>query len=146
MIPRPTVINQIDRALGIHPIAALLGPRQCGKTTVARMFAERQPSTYFDLEDPVDVRRLSAPMTVLQELSGLVIIDEVQRRPEQPVRCVSPLKTCRSNIFGWSIQDARNTHSTTGYRSFRLTRSRGWRQPGAERAILDLRYIWAANL
>ena len=82
MIPRPTVINQIDRALGIHPIAALLGPRQCGKTTVARMFAERQPSTYFDLEDPVDVRRLSAPMTVLQELSGLVIIDEVQRRPD----------------------------------------------------------------
>ena len=110
------------------------------------MFAERQPSTYFDLEDPVDVRRLSAPMTVLQELSGLVIIDEVQRRPEQPVRCVSPLKTCRSNIFGEPILDARIMNSTTESRSFRLTRSRGWRQPGAERAILDLRYIWAANL
>lgn len=82
MIPRPTVINQIDRALNIHPIAALLGPRQCGKTTVARMVAQRQPSTYFDLEDPVDLRRLSAPMTVLQSLSGLVIIDEVQRRPD----------------------------------------------------------------
>lgn len=82
MIPRPTVINQIDRALNIHPIAALLGPRQCGKTTVARMVAQRQPSTYFDLEDPVDLRRLSAPMTVLQNLSGLVIIDEVQRRPD----------------------------------------------------------------
>ena len=54
MIPRPTVINQIDRALGIHPIAALLGPRQCGKTTVARLFAERQPSTYFDLKNPVN--------------------------------------------------------------------------------------------
>jgi predicted AAA+ superfamily ATPase len=76
------VISQIDRTLNIHPIAALLGPRQCGKTTVARMFAQRQPSTYFDLEDPVDVRRLSAPMTVLQGLSGLVIIDEVQRRPD----------------------------------------------------------------
>lgn len=82
MIPRPTVISQIDRMLNIHPIAALLGPRQCGKTTVARMLAQRQPSTYFDLEDPVDVRRLSAPMTVLQSLSGLVIIDEVQRRPD----------------------------------------------------------------
>jgi predicted AAA+ superfamily ATPase len=63
-------------------VAALLGPRQCGKTTVARLFAEREPSTYFDLENPVDVRRLSAPLTVLQELAGLVIIDEVQRRPE----------------------------------------------------------------
>jgi hypothetical protein len=81
VIPRPSVINRIYRALEIHPIAALLGPRQCGKTTVARSIAEVRPSTYFDLEDPVDVRRLSAPMTVLQALSGLVIIDEVQRQP-----------------------------------------------------------------
>ncbi len=81
-LPRPTVIDQIARALAVHPIAALLGPRQCGKTTVARMIGERQPSTYFDLENPVDVRRLSAPLTVLEALSGLVIIDEVQRQPE----------------------------------------------------------------
>lgn len=79
---RPDVIARIDRTLAIHPVAALLGPRQCGKTTVARMIAERQPSTYFDLENPVDVRRLSAPMTVIEALSGLVIIDEVQRQPE----------------------------------------------------------------
>jgi predicted AAA+ superfamily ATPase len=51
MIPRPNVIKQIARALTIHPVAALLGPRQCGKTTVARLFAEREPSTYFDLEN-----------------------------------------------------------------------------------------------
>jgi hypothetical protein len=82
MIPRPAVINRIERALAIHPIAALLGPRQCGKTTVARMIAEQRPTTYFDLENPVDVRRLSAPLTVLQDLSGLIIIDEVQRRPD----------------------------------------------------------------
>ena len=81
-LPRPGVIDKITRALTVHPIAALLGPRQCGKTTVARMIGERQPSTYFDLENPVDVRRLSAPMTVLEALSGLVIIDEVQRQPE----------------------------------------------------------------
>ena len=49
---------------------------------MARMIADRQSSTYFDLEDPVDLRRLSAPLSVLQELSGLVIIDEVQRRPD----------------------------------------------------------------
>jgi hypothetical protein len=82
LVPRPTVIDQIARVLAVHPIAALLGPRQCGKTTVARMIGERQPSAYFDLENPVDVRRLSAPLTVLEALSGLVIIDEVQRQPE----------------------------------------------------------------
>ena len=82
MIPRPNGIAEIERALAIHPVAALLGPRQCGKTTMAKMIAERQPSTYFDLENPVDVRRLSAPLSVLQELSGLVIIDEMQRRPD----------------------------------------------------------------
>jgi uncharacterized protein len=82
MIPRPALISRIERGLAIHPIAALLGPRQCGKTTVARMIAEQRPSTYFDLENPVDVRRLSAPLTVLQDLSGLIIIDEVQRRPD----------------------------------------------------------------
>jgi len=78
LISRPAVIAQINRQLAIHPIVALLGPRQCGKTTVARMIAEQQPSTYFDLENPVDVRRLSAPLTVLEALSGLVIIDEIQ--------------------------------------------------------------------
>jgi hypothetical protein len=82
LIQRPAVIDQIAGALAIHPIAALLGPRQCGKTTVARMIGEQQPTTYFDLENPVDVRRLSAPLTVLEALSGLVIIDEVQRQPD----------------------------------------------------------------
>lgn len=81
-IPRPAVLAQIARALDVHPVAALLGPRQCGKTTLARMIAEQQPSTYFDLENPVDVRRLSAPLTVLETLPGLVILDEVQRQPE----------------------------------------------------------------
>jgi len=82
MIPRPDALKRIDNAFHVHPVAALLGPRQCGKTTLARMFAEREPCTYFDLENPVDLRRLSAPMRVLEDLSGLVIVDEVQRRPD----------------------------------------------------------------
>ena len=61
---------------------ALLGPRQCEKTTLARMIADREPCEFFDLEDPVDRSRLSAPMTTLQKLSGLVVIDEVQRLPD----------------------------------------------------------------
>ena len=81
MIPRPDALNRIYRVFRVHPIAALLGPRQCGKTTLARLIAESELCTYFDLENPVDVRRLSVPMRALEELSGLVVIDEVQRQP-----------------------------------------------------------------
>lgn len=81
MIPRPDALNSVLRVFRVHPIAALLGPRQCGKTTLARMIAEREPCTYFDLESPVDIRRLSAPMRTLEGLSGLVVIDEIQRQP-----------------------------------------------------------------
>jgi hypothetical protein len=82
VIPRTSVIAQINRSFEVHPVVALLGPRQCGKTTLAKMIAEREPSTYFDLENPVDLRRLSAPMIALEQLGGLVIIDEIQRRPD----------------------------------------------------------------
>lgn len=82
MIPRPEPIHQIKDSFRIHPITALIGPRQCGKTTLARIIAEQESSTIFDLENPVDIQRLSAPMQILKDLSGLVIIDEVQRKPE----------------------------------------------------------------
>jgi predicted AAA+ superfamily ATPase len=82
MIPRPDAIERITTVFKVHPIAALLGPRQCGKTTLARMISEREQCTYFDLENPVDLRRLSAPMSTLEELSGLVVMDEIQRRPD----------------------------------------------------------------
>ena len=82
MILRREAIKNIVRAFRVHPIAALLGPHQCGKTTLARMLAEREPCTYFDLENPVDNRRLSSPLRALEDLSGLVVIDEVQRQPE----------------------------------------------------------------
>ncbi|MCX7854078.1 MAG: AAA family ATPase, partial [Caldilineales bacterium] len=64
LVPRPRVLDQINRLWAIHPIVALLGPRQCGKTTVARMLAGEEPMAYFDLENPTDVRRLSAPLTL----------------------------------------------------------------------------------
>ena len=63
-------------------MCALLGPRQCGKTTLARILAAAEPTTFFDLEDPVDVRRLEAPRTALEGLEGLVVLDEIQRRPD----------------------------------------------------------------
>lgn len=82
MIPRPEPIQQIQGVFRVHPVAALLGPRQCGKTTLARFIAGKEPATIFDLENPVDLQRLSAPMQTLKDLTGLVVIDEVQRKPE----------------------------------------------------------------
>ena len=81
MILRPNAIERVSNVFRVHPVAAILGPRQCGKTTLARMIAERESSTYFDLENPVDIRRLSVPLKALEGLTGLVVIDEVQRQP-----------------------------------------------------------------
>ncbi|MEN8148486.1 MAG: ATP-binding protein [Planctomycetota bacterium] len=82
MILRPDAVRRVEEALRVHPVAALLGPRQCGKTTLARAIASEVDSTIFDLEDPRDRARLDAPLTVLEGLRGLVVIDEIQRRPE----------------------------------------------------------------
>lgn len=60
----------------------LTGPRQCGKTTLARELLAEDSVNYFDLEDPVSLSRLDEPMTALGGLRGLVVIDEVQRRPD----------------------------------------------------------------
>jgi predicted AAA+ superfamily ATPase len=68
-------------ALKRSPIVSLLGPRQSGKTTLARELARNRPSTSFDLENPTDVARLSLPMAALEPLRGLVVIDEIQRMP-----------------------------------------------------------------
>lgn len=69
---------------------ALVGPRQSGKTTLARQIAVgRKVSHFFDLEDPAVVSSLSEPLSVLGPLRGLVILDEIQRRPELfPLLCV----------------------------------------------------------
>jgi predicted AAA+ superfamily ATPase len=66
MIPRPEAIDRVAEAFNVHKIVTIFGPRQCGKTTLAQMIAELEPSTYFDLENPVDTHRLSAPITILE--------------------------------------------------------------------------------
>lgn len=82
MIERRTLLNQVHQALHTSPVVVLFGPRQCGKTTLARQIADTKGTEYFDLEDPVSQRRLSEPMLALRGLRGLVVIDEVQRLPE----------------------------------------------------------------
>ena len=82
MLDRPRFVRAVTQALDDGPVVALLGPRQCGKTTLARHLAESQPCEFFDMEDPTDRRRLDAPKLALGDLKGLVVIDEVQRKPE----------------------------------------------------------------
>jgi len=82
MISRIALQNTIQRKLENNRIVALIGPRQCGKTTLARQFVPPTSANYFDLEDPFSLARLEQPMTALQDLKGLVVIDEIQRHPE----------------------------------------------------------------
>ncbi len=82
MIERKRLYKQIEHALQHSRVVALIGPRQCGKTTMARQFVAADSANYFDLEDPVSLARLEEPMTALRDLQGLVVVDEIQRRPE----------------------------------------------------------------
>ncbi|HEX7476522.1 MAG TPA: ATP-binding protein [Polyangiales bacterium] len=81
MIRRTHHAREIRTALTRGPIVSILGPRQSGKTTLARSIARGRRATFFDLERPADVARLSSPMAALEPLRGLVVIDEVQRMP-----------------------------------------------------------------
>lgn len=85
MMKRKFYLREAARLLRIHPVVAILGPRQCGKTTLARQFISRAPSSRpshsLDLEDETDLARLETPKLALEGLRGLVVIDEIQRRP-----------------------------------------------------------------
>ena len=81
VIARAGYQSRVREALTRAPIVSLLGPRQVGKTTLARMVAAGRRAVFFDLENPADLARLSAPMQTLEPLRGLVVIDEIQRLP-----------------------------------------------------------------
>ena len=78
-LPRPRELEAVRAGLRRAPVTALLGPRQCGKTTLARLL---QAEHFFDLEDPRSLARLDEPQTALENLTGTVVIDEVQRKPD----------------------------------------------------------------
>ncbi len=82
MIKRPRLIEQVRKALRRSRVVALLGPRQCGKTTLAREFLSVGQKNYFDLEDTDDLLRLEDPKSELASLRGLIVIDEIQRKPD----------------------------------------------------------------
>src|ERR1700737_4621744 len=82
MIVRMADIVLVRTALRRSRVVALVGPRQCGKTTLAREFVAPDSLNYFDLEDPRSLARLTEPDTALRPLKKLVVIDEIQRRPD----------------------------------------------------------------
>jgi uncharacterized protein len=79
MIIREGILAMIREALSRAPVVVLTGPRQCGKTTLARELLPVESENYFDLEDPASLGRLDEPKTALAPLRGLVVIDEVQQ-------------------------------------------------------------------
>ena len=84
MKPRTEEVRRVTDLLSRHPVVGIVGARQVGKTTLASLVAKgsAMPSVFFDLEDPEDLARLSDPMLALKSLEGLVVLDEVQRRPD----------------------------------------------------------------
>lgn len=82
MISRHSDETLIRAALRRSRVVAILGPRQCGKTTLARQFVAADSENYFDLEDPQSLARLAEPNLALRPLKGLVVIDEIQRRAD----------------------------------------------------------------
>jgi len=82
MLTRQKYLQDLVTATRRSPITALLGPRQAGKTTLARLFTADRPVTFFDLESLPDQRRLQNPELVLGNLQGLVVLDEIQQMPE----------------------------------------------------------------
>jgi predicted AAA+ superfamily ATPase len=82
MVARGAYLAELGSAVRRSPVTALLGPRQCGKTTLARAFGVSRRTTYFDLESVPDRQRLQNPELTLGSLKGLVVLDEIQAMPE----------------------------------------------------------------
>lgn len=85
---RPLYLKDIETQLRVHPVCGILGPRQVGKTTLAKMFIEQHypgQAYFFDLEDPLDLGRLENPMLALTSIDPkykIIVIDEIQMRPD----------------------------------------------------------------
>jgi hypothetical protein len=82
MIARSADLARVRTALSRSPVVLLVGPRQAGKSTLARVAAGDEPASVFDLENPSHAARLSDPMLALEALQGLVVIDEAQHAPD----------------------------------------------------------------
>ena len=114
-------LERINKAFNTHKVVALLGPRQCGKTTLANDYIAycKHPfakKNYFDLEKNTDLARLANPQLSLESLEGLIVIDEIQRIPElfPTIRVLADhAKTQRYLILGSASRDLIQQSSET---------------------------------
>ena len=117
LVQRTAYLASITDNFRSHPIVALLGPRQCGKTTLAQQYAKNFSEVhFFDLEDMRDLAALQQPLLALENLEGLIIIDEIQRLPElfPTLRVlVDQRKNCKFLILGSASRDLLKQSSET---------------------------------
>lgn len=119
MIDRDRELRTLRGLLRRHPVVGIIGARQVGKTTLGRLLVKKikGPSSYFDLENPGDLARLEDPMLALKGLKGLVVIDEIQRRPNlfQVLRVLvdRPKSTTRFLVLGSASPDLLRQGSET---------------------------------
>lgn len=114
-------IKRIRKAFETHRVVALLGPRQCGKTTLANDYIEHEhqqikSKNYFDLEKNTDLARLTNPQLAFEPLEGLIVIDEIQRIPElfSAIRVLADqVKTQQYLILGSASRDLIRQSSET---------------------------------
>lgn len=120
MVIRDAFVARIRQHIKESPVTAILGPRQCGKSTLAEQVAEEMgveltSQNYFDLEDPLSAARLESPKTALEQLEGLVVIDEIQIKPDLfPIlRVLADRKKSKTKflILGSASQDLVNRSS-----------------------------------
>ncbi len=119
IIDRKQEVETIQGLLRRHPVVGMIGARQVGKTTLARLLIKKTkgPSSYFDLENPEDLARIADPMLALKDLEGLVVIDEIQRQPNLfPVLRVlvdRPKSSTRFLVLGSASPDLLRQSSET---------------------------------
>lgn len=110
---RQLFLKKIKEAFKVTPVVAILGPRQCGKTTVAKQYIETitkfPKENYFDLENYLDLTRLEDPLLSLPTLEGLIVIDEIQKVPDlfKTLRVLVDNKNLKQNylILGSASRD-----------------------------------------
>ena len=110
-------LERIALQFQVHSVCAVLGPRQCGKSTLAKAYAKKFKGhvNFFDLENPDDLEALQKPMRVLERLEGLVVIDEVQLAPDlfKILRVLCDKKQAQYLVLGSASRDLIRQSSET---------------------------------